>query len=62
MYNDFETWCEILTDYVGVDEEALRLAFAVGGQNIETAQQILFYYTGWNSFSGYMGELEDEED
>lgn len=61
MYNDFETWCEILIDYVGVSEDALELAFAVGGQNIETAQRILFYYTGWNSFSGYMGEFEENE-
>lgn len=51
---------DVLTDYVGVDKKALDLAFAVGGCNEETAERILFYYTGWKSFEGYLGEINGE--
>ena len=54
---NFEEMYDCLIDYVGVDEDALDLAFSVGGCNEETAERILFYYTGWNNFDGYMDEL-----
>ena len=60
MDRDFEYWYDTLHEDVGVSEEALNLAFAVGGRNIETAQRILSYFTGWHSFEGFMSELNDE--
>ena len=42
-----------------ITEQALDLAFAVGGCNQETAERILFYFTGWRSFGGFLDELED---
>ena len=53
---------DILRDIVGVEENALDLAFGVSGCNEETACAILNYYTGWKSFEGYLGELDEEED
>lgn len=59
---DWEEMYDILRDVVGVEENALDLAFSVGGCNEETACHILNYYTGWRSFEGFLGEFEDEED
>ena len=59
---EWEEMYEILRDILGVSEDALDLAFSVGGCNEETAQHILFYYTGWRTFEGWLGELEDNED
>lgn len=50
---------DILRDYCWDNEEALDLAFAIGGRNEETACAILYYYTGWHSFEGFLAELED---
>ena len=55
----FDEMYDILHDCVGVTEEALDLAFAVGGCNEETAERILFYFTGWRTFGGYLDEIED---
>lgn len=52
---------EILAEYVGVSEEALGVACAIGGCNEETMERVLFYYTGWKSFEGYLGELNEED-
>ena len=57
---DWEEMYDILRDVVGISEEALEIACAVGGCNEETMERILFYKTGWHSFSGYLGEEEDE--
>ena len=59
---DWEEMYDILRDVVGVEENALDLAFSVGGCNESTACHILNYYTGWRSFEGFLGEFEDEED
>lgn len=59
---DWEEMYDILRDVVNVNEDALDLAFAIGGCNEETACAILNYYTGWKSFKGYLGEFEEEED
>ena len=58
----WEEMYDILRDVVGIKENALDLAFSVGGCNKETACHILHYYTGWRSFEGFLGEFEDEED
>ena len=57
----YEEMYDYLADVLCVDENALELAFAIGGCNTETAERILFYYTGWRSFEGYMKELNGEE-
>lgn len=58
---DWEEMYDVLAEIVGVSKEALDLTFAVGGCNEETAERILFYYTGWKSFEGYLGELNEED-
>ena len=58
---NWEEMYDILVDYVGVTENALDLAFAIGGCNEETAERILFYYTGWKTFEGFLGDLEEDE-
>lgn len=55
----FDEMYDTLRDYCGVSEEALDLAFAIGGRNEETACAILYYYTGWRNFEGFLAELED---
>ena len=55
----FEDMYDFLLD-MGISEDALDLAFAVGGCNEETACRILFYYTGWRTFEGYAEELFSE--
>lgn len=52
----YEEMYDVLRDCVGVSEDALDLAFAVGGCNEETAERILFYFTGWKSFEGFLEE------
>lgn len=65
---NFETAYDLLSEYVTEDTEALDLAFAIGGRTVETAEAILYYYTGWHNFEGYLAEIngededEDEED
>lgn len=59
------TWEEMydcLCANLDVTQEALDLAFAVGGCNQETAERILFYYTGVRTFKDYLGETDEEED
>lgn len=58
----YEEMYDYLADVLYVDKDALDLAFAIGGCNTETAECILFYYTGWRSFEGWLSELEGEED
>lgn len=58
VFNFNDTY-DYLRDLVGVSEEALDLAFGLNGQNIETAKDILFYYTGWNDFDAYSKDLQE---
>lgn len=53
----FEEMYDLLREGLDVSEEALDLAFAIGGCNEETAERILFYYTGWQSFEGWLDEI-----
>jgi len=57
-----EKMYDILLLDVGVSQEALDLAFALKGCNTETACSILFYYTGWRSFEGFLEELHGEDE
>ena len=57
---DWQEMYDILRDCLGISEEALELAFAVGGCNEETAERILFYKTGWRTFEGWLEELTEE--
>ena len=57
---EFNEMYDLLADVLGIDKNALDLAFAIGGCNEKTAEQILFYYTGWRSFEGWLGELEED--
>lgn len=58
---NWEEMYDVLNEVVGVTENALDLAFAIGGCNEETAERILFYYTGWKTFEGFLGDLEEDE-
>lgn len=58
---DWEEMYDLLRDALGIDENTLDLAFAIGGCNEETACAILNYYTGWKSFEGWLGDLEEDE-
>ena len=51
---------DILRDYVDVSDEAIRVACALCGQNTHTLENVLFYFTGWHSFEGFMEEIEGE--
>ena len=53
----YEEMYDYLADVLCVDEEALKLAFAIGGGNTKTAEHILFYYTGWKSFEGWLNVI-----
>ena len=60
---NFESAYDLLAEYVTEDTEALNLAFAIGGHTVETAEAILYYYTGSRNFEGFLAEIngEDEE-
>ena len=53
----FDEMYDLLKEGLDVSEEALDLAFAIGGCTEETAERVLFYYTGWQSFEGWLGEI-----
>ena len=58
---DWQEMYDLLSDTLGIDTNALDLAFAIGGCNEETAERILFYYTGWSSFNGWLGEIAEDK-
>ena len=64
MYGyDLDNWCDlydILCEMVDVKPEALDLAFGISGCSIDTAKDILFYYTGWHNFEGFLEEIFEE--
>ena len=57
---DWQEMYDLLHDVLSINEEALDLAFAIGGCNEETAERILFYYTGWQTFEGWLNNGKDE--
>ena len=52
---------DLLHNVVGVSKEALDLAFGINGCSKETAEKILYYYTGWQGFTGWLNDLEGKE-
>ena len=56
----WEEMYDILTNWICVSEETLDCCFAIMGCNTETAERILYYYTGWNNFDGFLEEMEEQ--
>ena len=55
-----DTWYEMydfLYKNLGINEQAIDLAFYIGGQTVETGNKILEYYTGFCSFEEYQNEM-----
>jgi hypothetical protein len=50
---DFNSTYDFLNQVVGISEEVLDLAFALDGCNEETANNILYWRTGFDSFDSY---------
>ena len=59
---DWQEMYDILVETEIVTQDALDLAAAIGGCNEETMERVLFYYTGWRTFEGWLGELDEDED
>ena len=57
----FNEMYDILADWVCVPTEVLDCCFGIDGCNTETAEKILYFYTGWNSFEGFLDDFEEEE-
>jgi len=55
----FEEMYDLLLGNVGVSAEALDLIFGINGCNQETAKDVLYFYTGWHTFEGWLSENED---
>jgi len=54
--------CDFLRDEIRVSEEALDLAFSLKGYSEDTAEDILFYYTGYDDFENYIEDLKIDLD
>lgn len=44
---------DFLSEVVGISKEALDLAFGLDGYNFQTAENILYWATGYNDFDAY---------
>ena len=58
---DWQEMYDILNEVLGISEEALEIACAIGGCNEETMERVLFYKTGWRTFEGFLGDLNEED-
>ena len=58
---DWQEMYDILDEVLGISEEALEIACAIGGCNEETMERVLFYKTGWRTFEGFLGDLNEED-
>lgn len=47
---------DFLHEVLGIGTDALDLAFAMTGYNEETADKILYWYTGYSNFEQYEEE------
>lgn len=52
---------DLLEEYDIASDDFIKGAICMGGYNQETAERVLFYWTGWRSFEGFMSEFEDEK-
>ena len=50
---------DYLRDLLQIPAETLDLVFALKGQNSKTAEDILYYYTGWYDFEGWLDEMNE---
>lgn len=57
-----ERMFDILEEYVGLSDEAIRCGIAVGGYNEDTAKHLLYYWTGWGNFEGYLDEFDEDNE
>jgi len=57
---DFNDYYDFLAEVVGVSTEALDLAFGLNGCSKKTADDILFYYTGWDTRESFCSANEIE--
>lgn len=57
----WETMFDLLLEFGVVSEEALGLACALCGRNTDTMESVLYYYTGWRSFEGWLEEINGED-
>lgn len=48
---------DFLNEVVGIEKEALDLAFGLNGFTIKTAKAILFWKTGYNDFYEYQKDF-----
>ena len=58
---EWQEMYDLLLEYCVTTEEALDVACAIGGCNEETMERVLFYFTGWKSFEGWLGEMNEED-
>ena len=54
MNFDFNSTYDFLNEAVGISKEALDLVFGLNGCSLETAQDILYWKTGYNDFQSYI--------
>lgn len=50
---------DFLNEVIGIEKEALDLAFGLNGFTIKTAENILFWKTGYDDFDEYQKDLFD---
>lgn len=53
---------DILTNYVGIDSDALDLALSLCGIDDETFSNILYYYEAYTDFDEWMKDNGFEEE
>lgn len=54
---NLEKYEEQLIEEIGVNEEVINVLVAINGYNLETLENLLFYYTGYRTFD-QLEELE----
>jgi len=57
----FNEQYDFLADVIGVHYKALDLAYGLNGTSLETTNDILWYYTGYNDIDQWI-ECNDMED
>ena len=54
-----EEMFDTLETYEIANDDFIEGAICMGGYNKETAERILFYFTGWRTFEGFLEDLEE---
>ena len=58
----YEEMYDFLHEFIGVSEETLGCCFGIWGCNEQTAINILYHFTGYNSFESFFEDWNEEED